>query len=217
MTIFKQRPDHILLCSDQLDESPSFRVNTGNLDGQRAYVIWASLPLWVPPLFPPHHLSTCPQRFCICRYFCQDSSSPGLSVAYPLTSFRSLLKCHFIPGAYPHQITEHSPLPKPDPPFPLTCFIFNVAPITTSHMAYGIMYLLFVPMSPHLNVSFLGVRVFHVLFTLMSLVPMTSRNSMFVLVSEGCRNKLAQGAWLKTTETYHLMVMKSRCLKARCQ
>lgn len=103
-------------------------------------------------------------------------------------------KCHFIPGAYPHQITEHSPLAKPDPPFPLTCFIFNVAPIITSHMAYGIVYLLFVPMSPHLNVSFLAVRVFHVLFTLMSLVPMTSRNSMFVLVSEGCRNKLAQGA-----------------------
>lgn len=65
------------------------------------------------------------------KIFCQDPSSLGLSVAYPLTSFRSLLKFHLMLRASPHQITEYSPLSKPDTPFPPPSFIFSTAPMTT--------------------------------------------------------------------------------------
>lgn len=43
-----------------------------------------------------------------------------------------------------------------------------------------------------------------------------SNRILFILVSQGCHNKLPHTWWLKTNEIFSLTVLKARCPKSRC-
>lgn len=43
-----------------------------------------------------------------------------------------------------------------------------------------------------------------------------SNRILFILVSQGCHNKLPHTRWLKTNEIFSLTVLEARCPKSRC-